>query len=69
MYLVSSMQYVATVVAFSIGKPFKKPMYTNFLFVVNVVTLVALDAYVMMTPDSFTRYLLDVCLYQPITIV
>ncbi len=44
-------------------------MYTNFLFVVNVVTLVALDAYVMMTPDSFTRYLLDVCLYQPITIV
>ena len=53
-YFVASMQYVATVVAFSIGKPFRKPMHTNLLFTFNVILISVLNYYIMLTPDQFT---------------
>ena len=54
------MQYVATVVAFSIGKPFRKPMYTNLLFTLNVIIIAVINYYIMLTPDSFTADFMNV---------
>ena len=51
----SLVQYIAVVVAFSVGKPFRKPMYTNLPFTITVILLTLLSYYVMLTPDSFTR--------------
>jgi cation-transporting ATPase 13A2 len=53
--LISLVQYIAVVVAFSIGKPFRKPMYTNLPFTITVLLLTVLSYYVMLTPDTFTK--------------
>lgn len=54
------MQYVATVVAFSVGKPFRKPMYTNVFFTINAIIAAVVNYYVMLSPDDFTYDILGV---------
>lgn len=54
------MQYVATVIAFSVGKPFRKAMYTNVLFTINAIVTAVVNFYIMLSPDDFTYDLLGV---------
>lgn len=58
--MVASIQYVATVIAFSIGKPFRKSMHTNFLFCLNIILILLVNYYVILCPDDFTKNFLDV---------
>lgn len=54
------MQYIITAIAFNIGKPFKKPSYTNWMFTLNCLILIAFAFYATLIPDATTMYLLDV---------
>jgi len=56
------MQYVATVIAFSIGKPFRKPAYTNIYFTVNVLALVLFNYFCILMPNGPIIKLLSVLL-------
>lgn len=51
----SLMQYVSTVVAFSIGKPFRKPMTTNIAFIINLGIVIIYTLYVTLMPDSANK--------------
>lgn len=51
---------MATVIAFSIGKPFRKPVYTNIYFTLNAVTLVLFNYYSILMPSELVIKLLNV---------
>lgn len=52
------MQYVTIVVAYSIGKPFRKPMHSNPWFCLNLVLILALNYYIVIGPHEFIRDLM-----------
>jgi hypothetical protein len=49
------MQYVAVVVAFNIGKPFRKLMGSNIAFIINVAIVTLYTFYVLLVPDSWNK--------------
>jgi len=54
LFLVGCMQYFATVVAFSFGKPFRKPFYTNYLYTVClIITWVATIVIILVPMPEF----------------
>ncbi len=61
MFLIQVPQYVVVAVAYTIGRPFRQPMHMNIPFIINVLILVVLQYYVILCPDSFTKYVFDVC--------
>lgn len=65
MFLISLMQYVSTVVAFSIGKPFRKPMGSNIAFMINVVIVAVYAMYVTLVPDSWNKSVFGVRVPNP----
>jgi cation-transporting ATPase 13A3/4/5 len=48
--MVTNFQYIATCLAFSKGKPFRKSFYTNALYTVSVVALVVFSGVIVMVP-------------------
>ncbi|KAJ4461026.1 putative Cation-transporting ATPase 13A2 [Paratrimastix pyriformis] len=58
-YLTSSFQYIFVVVSLSISKPFRKPLYTNVLFLLSLVVLVAVSGWSLVWPLPFMRDLLQ----------
>jgi len=49
------MQYVAVVLAFNIGKSFRKPMGSNTAFIINVVFAAIYILYIILIPDPWNR--------------
>jgi len=49
-FLVSIFQYVFVSVAFMVGKPFRKPLYTNFWFTFCVIFLTILNLLMLFNP-------------------
>jgi len=47
LFLFSSMQYIVCCLCFSISKPFRKPIYTNPLFLGSVILMVAYQAFLL----------------------
>jgi len=64
-YLVSLMQYISVVLAFSIGKPFRKPMDSNIPFIINLVIAFIYTMYIILIPDDWHKMVfgLDYDLY------
>ena len=58
------MQYVAVVVAFSIGKPFRKPMNKNLAFIINVAIAVIYIFYVILISDKGNRIVFGVFFFD-----
>jgi hypothetical protein len=54
------MQYVAVVVAFSIGKPFHKPMSNNTAFIINVAFVAVYTLHVILIPDAGNKKIFGV---------
>ena len=59
-FLISNFQYILTAVAFSISRPFKKPIYTNFILTGYLIVSIAYSYYIIIDPDSFNFNLLGV---------
>jgi len=53
LFWVSCFQYLSTVVAFSVSKPFRKPLYTNKLFSFSLLLMLAFNIYLVVTPDNW----------------
>ncbi|EAR99959.2 E1-E2 ATPase family protein (macronuclear) [Tetrahymena thermophila SB210] len=60
LFFFTNFQYVATCLSFSIGKPFKKPFYTNKYFTGSVIGILLIGIYVQLFYDPFTKYMLDI---------
>ena len=58
-YLVSNMQYLITAFAFSISKPFRKPIYTNLWLTLFMIFAFAYSVYIIVIPDKYSREILD----------
>ncbi len=54
------MQYLTTAVAFSISKPFRKPIYTNYLLCAFTIFSLAYSVYIIVEPDSYSMEYLTV---------
>ena len=54
------MQYLTTAVAFSISKPFRKPIYTNYLLCIFTIFALAYSIYVIVEPDWYSMHFLSV---------
>lgn len=57
------MQYLITAIAFSISKPFRKPIYTNYILCVFMILAMAYSVYIIVDPDKFSADLLGVIYY------
>ncbi|XP_064599544.1 polyamine-transporting ATPase 13A3-like isoform X2 [Liolophura sinensis] len=58
-YLVSSFQYITLAIIFSKGAPYRKNLFTNYLFMVNIVLCVAISILCVMYPPEFLSDLLE----------
>ena len=54
LYLLSIMQYITCCLVFSISKPFRKPVYTNPLYLVSVIFMGLYGIYSIVHYDSWT---------------
>lgn len=52
LFMVANYQYLTTCVAFSIAKPFRKPIWTNYAFVTFIVFLFIFDAICVFAPGE-----------------
>ncbi|CAG0885909.1 unnamed protein product [Cyprideis torosa] len=51
-FIVSSFQYLILATVFSKGKPFRKPVYTNVLFITAVLVLSATNVFLLLYPPT-----------------
>lgn len=47
------MQYIVCCLCFSIAKPFRKPIWTNPLFLVSVIAMAVFQLYLILYQDKF----------------
>lgn len=51
LFLVSIFQYVVTAIAFSVAKPFRKPIYTNIPFLLSIILITAVNVCFVFLPN------------------
>ena len=59
LYLFTCMQYITCCLCFSISKPFRKPIWTNPLYLGSVVFMVVYQSYLIVGYDSWNYDLFD----------
>lgn len=52
LYMVANFQYLITCMAFSIAKPFRKPIYTNWLFTICILVLFIINMLFVFLPST-----------------
>eukprot|EP00056_Hartaetosiga_gracilis_P011058 m.165477 g.165477 ORF g.165477 m.165477 type:complete len:259 (-) comp13438_c0_seq8:2282-3058(-) len=52
-FLVANFQYLWAAIAFSVSKSYRRPIYTNSIFVLNIVVLLALSAIILFIQRGF----------------
>jgi cation-transporting ATPase 13A3/4/5 len=57
LFLISMAQYTLICFVFSIGKPFKKPAYSNYWLTADLAVLSIITAYIVIDPADWTRHL------------
>lgn len=57
--LLTIYQYLVVCMVFSLSKPFRQPLYTNFPFSVSLIILLVFNTYIVLSSDSFITGLID----------
>jgi len=68
-FLISNFQYLITAIAFSISKPFRKPIYSNYLLCAFMVVALAYSIYIIIDPDWWTAGLLGLVSFPDDTFI
>ena len=55
LFQISVFQYVVTAIAFSIAKPFRKPIYTNLPYLLSVIFIIAVNFAFLFLPNYNTN--------------
>ena len=58
-FLISNVQYFITAVAFSISKPFKSPIYTNYFLTFFMILALIYSSIIILWPTQFTCNILQ----------
>ena len=58
-FLISNVQYLISAIAFSISYPFKKGIFSNYFLVLWLFISFSYSSYLIISPDSYSRNLLD----------
>lgn len=58
-FTVSMFQYIILALVFSKGKPYRKPVYTNLLFILSIVLMILVCSYLTLIPGRWFIDLLD----------
>jgi cation-transporting ATPase 13A2 len=58
-FLASLHQYISVCVAFSISKPFRRPIHTNRIFLVYLILVTICNVYVTLIPAKWVRDLVS----------
>ncbi|KDQ21478.1 hypothetical protein BOTBODRAFT_25926 [Botryobasidium botryosum FD-172 SS1] len=59
LFLVSSFQYILVAAVFSIGPPYRQPMWTNAWLLASLIILTSFSTYVLISPPQMMSLLLD----------
>ncbi|KAI8048155.1 uncharacterized protein B0P05DRAFT_564718 [Gilbertella persicaria] len=59
LFLVSSYQYMLVAVVFSVGPPFRRPIWTNGRLVLTLAVLVALTSWFVLAPPTFVLDMME----------
>ncbi|KAJ3537048.1 hypothetical protein NM688_g6744 [Phlebia brevispora] len=59
LFLVSCFQYILAAAVFSIGPPYRKPMWTNALLMLSIVSLTVFNLIVLLAPPDFLSSILE----------
>ncbi|KAF7797894.1 hypothetical protein EIP86_009100 [Pleurotus ostreatoroseus] len=59
LFLVSCFQYILVAAVFSIGPPYRKPMWTNALLMISIISLAAFNIIVLLAPSGFINSILE----------
>jgi len=54
--MISIFQYVVTAIAFSVAKPFRKPIYTNIPFLVSIILISIVNCLFVFLPNPGVDY-------------
>ncbi|QRV79634.1 cation transport ATPase [Ceratobasidium sp. AG-Ba] len=60
LFLISSYQYILVAAVFSIGPPYRRPMWTNVLLMASIIALTLFSTLVLFAPPQPIRILLDI---------
>ncbi|XP_032458038.1 probable cation-transporting ATPase 13A3 isoform X2 [Nasonia vitripennis] len=58
-YCISMFQYMILAVVFSRGKPYRKPIYTNYTFLASLLTMLAVCLYITLSPAQWIANLMQ----------
>ncbi|KAI4490957.1 hypothetical protein M0802_010631 [Mischocyttarus mexicanus] len=61
-FCVSMFQYITMVIIFSRGKPYRKPIYTNGIFIFSIILLICVCTYITVYPAKWVINLLQLLL-------
>ena len=53
LFLFANFQYLMACVAFSISKPFRQPLYTNYAFTIAILLLLGMNIYMSLSNDQW----------------
>ena len=59
LFLLTGYQYIIVALVFSVGKPFRKPFYTNLWFLLSTIVLCAFTTFLSITPIEAVRKAFD----------
>lgn len=59
LFLISSYQYMLIAVVFSVGPPYRKPLWTNGRLVLTLCILIGLTTWCVLAPPQFVSELLE----------
>ncbi|KAL9560358.1 hypothetical protein PS6_000297 [Mucor atramentarius] len=60
LFLVSSYQYMLIAVVFSVGPPYRKPLWTNGRLVLTLAILISLTSWFVLIPPAFVMDLMEI---------
>lgn len=58
-FTISTFQYIIIAIVFSMGKPYRLPIFTNKCLVLSIILVIITNSYITLYPDKWTIQLLE----------